>query len=108
MKNLIASFATHPILTTTAAVAGLTAGIIAFISATDKGAKEHKKAMEDLEKDRKSIKQETDSWKDLKKARDEALTTGKAEIDRLTNLRDELYNIVDANGKVKTGYEDRA
>ena len=108
MKNMIASFATHPILSTTAAVAGLTAGIIAWISANDKGAKEHKKAMEDLEKDSKSIKQETDSWKDLKKARDDALTTGKAEIDKLTNLRDELHNIVDANGKVKQGYEDRA
>ena len=108
MKNMIASFVTHPILTTTAAVAGLTAGIIAFISATDKGAKEHKKAMEDLKKDSEAIKQETDSWKDLKKTRDEALTTGKREIDNLTSLRNELYNIVDANGKVKKGYEDRA
>lgn len=108
MKNMIASFATHPILTTTAAVAGLTAGIIAFVSATDKGAKEHKKAMESLKKDSEAIKQETDSWKDLKKTRDESLSTGKREIDNLTNLRDELYNIVDANGKVKKGYEDRA
>lgn len=108
MKNMIASFATHPILTTTAAVAGLTAGIVAFISATDKGAKEHKKAMEDLKKDSEAIKQETDSWKDLKKTRDESLSTGKREIDNLTSLKDELYNIVDANGKVKKGYEDRA
>ena len=108
MKNMIASFATHPILSTTAAVAGLTAGIIAWISANDKGKQAHKKAMEELEKDSKSIKEETNSWNDLKKARDEALTTGKTEIDRLSNLRDELYNIVDANGKVKQGYEDRA
>lgn len=108
MKNMIASFTTHPILSTTAAVAGLTAGIIAWISANDKGAKEHKKAMEDLKKDSEAIKQETDSWKNLKSARNEALTTGKAEIDKLTNLRDELYNIVDANGKVKQGYEERA
>ncbi len=108
MKSMIASFVTHPILTTTAAIAGLTAGIIAWISANDKGAKEHKKAMEDLKKDSEAIKQETDSWKDLKKTRDEALTTGKREIDNLTGLRDELYNIVDANGKVKKGYEDRA
>lgn len=108
MKNMITSFATHPILSTTAAVAGLTAGIIAFVNASDKGAKQHKKAMEELNKDSEAIKQETDSWKDLKKARDESLATGKREIDNLTNLRDELYGIVDANGKVKKGYEDRA
>lgn len=108
MKNMISSFATHPILTTTAAVAGLTAGIVAFVEMTDKGKQAHKKAMEELDKDRKAIEQETESWKDLKNNRDEALTTGKREIDNLTSLRDELYNIVDANGKVKKGYEDRA
>ena len=108
MKNMIASFATHPILTATTAVAGLTAGILAFVDATDKGKREHKKAMEELEKDSKAIKDEADNWKDLKKARDDSLATGKREIDDLTNLRDELYNIVDANGKVKKGYEDRA
>lgn len=108
IKNMITSFATHPILNTTTAIAGLTAGIVAFVEMTDKGKQAHKKAMEELDKDRESIKKETDSWKDLKTARDETLTTGKTEIDKLTNLRDELYNIVDANGKVKQGYEDRA
>lgn len=108
LKNMAAAFITHPILSTTAAIAGLTAGIIAWISASDKGAKEHKKAMEELNKDADAIKQETNSWKDLKTARDEALITGGIEIDRLSSLRDELYNIVDANGKVKKGYEDRA
>ena len=36
--------------------------------------------MEDLKKDSEAIKQETDSWKNLKSARDDALATGKAEI----------------------------
>lgn len=108
IKNMISGFATHPILNTTTAIAGLTAGIIAFTEMTDKGKQAHKKAMEELDKDRESIKQETDSWNDLKKSRDDALTTGKAEIDKLQSLRDELDTIVDENGKVKTGYEERA
>ena len=55
-----------------------------------------------------SLVSETTSWKNLKDQRDETLSTGKAEIDKLQNLRDELDNITDANGRVKTGYEERA
>lgn len=108
MKNIIAAFVTHPILTTTSAIAGLTAGIITYINSNSKATQEHKKAMKELEKDSEAIKKETNSWNELKKARNESLAIGKREIQDLTDLKTELDNIVSANGRVKKGYEERA
>ena len=108
IKNLWGVISANPIAAVTGLVAGLTTGIVLWIDSMDKGKAAHKKAMEDLEKDSKAIKEETDSWKKLKDQRDETLTTGMREVEDLQGLRDELYNIVDANGKVKKGYEDRA
>jgi TP901 family phage tail tape measure protein len=50
----------------------------------------------------------TDKYKDWKTAKDEALDGVDSEFDYYSQLKDELQNICDKNGKVKEGYEDRA
>lgn len=55
-----------------------------------------------------SINDEAKALQDANKARDEANQAIDAEAGYQQNLWDELQNIVDANGKIKKGYEDRA
>lgn len=108
LQNLWTTMSANPIATVTGLVGGLTTAIILWEDKLDTAKQKHKKTMEELEKDSTSIKNETDSWKKLKEQRDDTLSTGKTEISKLENLRDELDNITDANGRVKKGYEDRA
>ena len=51
------------------------------------------------------LKDEYDSWADSK---DKAVSDTNAEFDYYQSLADELDTIVDKNGQVKKGYEDRA
>ena len=44
----------------------------------------------------------------LSKSRDEGVSSTSAEFDYLRQLKDEYNNLIDSNGKVKEGYEDRA
>ena len=108
LKNVWSTMTANPITGVVGLIGGLTTAIVLWNNSIGDAKEKHKKAMEELEKDSEAIKNETTSWKNLKDQRDETLSTGKAEIDKLQNLRDELDNITDANGRVKTGYEERA
>lgn len=44
----------------------------------------------------------------LSKSRDEGVSSTSAEFDYLRQLKDEYNNLIDSNGQVKEGYEDRA
>lgn len=90
------------------AVAGVTAGIIALSLASKNNAS-------DLEKNKKAIEEFTEELEESQKIRDaieerrqEALETSFAEIDNTERQISSLEELVDANGKVKEGYEDKA
>ena len=47
-------------------------------------------------------------WEELKNTQEEKLATDLGMIQNTEKLKNELETLVDANGKVKKGYEDRA
>ncbi len=86
----------------------MTAGIIALSLASKNNAS-------DLEKNKKAIEEFTEELEESQKIRDaieerrqEALETSFAEIDNTERQISSLEELVDANGKVKEGYEDKA
>ena len=107
-KLLNLAQAATPIGLVTAAVAGLTTAIVYFATKT----KETKQVIADLteaEKEQISTVYATrDAYADMKTARDNAVESVNAEYDNYKSLLEELDSLVDANGKVKEGYEDRA
>lgn len=61
-----------------------------------------------LEEQTSRINDNKEAWDTLKESKQQQINTGMTEISYLQNLYNELTNIVDANGKVKDGYEKRA
>lgn len=54
-----------------------------------------------------SINKERTSWEELKKTSDDKAGSDLALIGRTQDLWKEMQTVVDKNGKIKTGYEDR-
>lgn len=97
--NTVMAFS--PIGATTLAVGALAAGVVALAVCMGDSTNAHKENME-------AIQSEIDSYEELKHQQDEQLATNLGEITNVQSLSNELHNLVDANGKVKDGYEARA
>ncbi len=54
------------------------------------------------------ISEMVDEYNNLKQARDESVSQINAEFGHINELKDEYNGLIDSNGKVKEGYEDRA
>ncbi len=57
---------------------------------------------------RKEVENQKKSWEELQQTRQNSLNSSMTEIGICEELKNELMQITDENGKVKTGYEDRA
>lgn len=68
----------------------------------------HARMEKALAESRVSLKSSQREWEELGKKRDAAVNEGLKEIDYYKRLADELDLMVDKNGRVKSGYEDRA
>lgn len=90
------------------AVGALTAGLVAYKIATNDSKDSQYALTEEQEKANKEIHKQYESYKELDSARKEAMSGIDAEYAHLTELKDELNTLIDTNGKVKSGYEDRA
>lgn len=66
------------------------------------------KAIKIIDKDAKKVDEVTQKYKDWKAEKDEVTNNVDAEFGYYQDLWDELQSIVDQNGKIKEGYEDRA
>lgn len=89
--------------------AGLaTTAIVTLTAATAIYAKKQADEVFGLNGITESIDKQQQSWQNLQKARNEQLESSSLEISNLQNLKDELSQITDENGKVKEGYKDRA
>lgn len=96
-----------PVGLVTAAVAGLAAGIIYLASKTEE-AEGITSALNDAEKEQiAKVDELAESYKELNSARDEEVAAINTEYSYYESLADELDSLVDANGNVKEGYEDR-
>ncbi|MGN0488037.1 MAG: phage tail tape measure protein [Ruminococcus sp.] len=60
------------------------------------------------EKLMETMSEETSAWQELKESRKKAFSEVDSEFGYYRELRKELDKIVDKNGKIKEGYEDRA
>lgn len=105
----------NPIVAVTTAVVALTTAL-ALLSNSKKSSdslftqqqKQYEEEKKALEEQTQSINQNIDSWKDLQTQKQKNIDAGMTELSHYENLTSELGRIVDKNGKVKKGYEERA
>lgn len=105
---LSAAWKTNPIgLIVTGAVALI--GVFGLLkSKTEELTDVEKKQQEAIKNQADEIKNTKEAWADLYKSRQASIDAGYTEIANYQALWDELQGIVDQNGKVKKGYEERA
>lgn len=96
----VLSSATSPVGLLTIAIAGLTTVGIALANQQT----EEEKQLESLNN---KIKEQTSARKELYNERQLEVESSLREIDSIENLVSELSMLVDSNGKVKEGYEER-
>lgn len=105
---LNAAQAATPIGLVTAAVAGLVAGI-AYLVVKNNEAAQTTQILTDYEQEQiDKINEMAAAYEEMKAARDEQVEAINGEFAHYTELSSELDSLVDANGRVKEGYEDRA
>lgn len=94
------------------AVVGLTMGVMALIDHTQKAEQAQIDMHAKLSASEAQLREETNaltkSYQDWKTAKEEAVADTSTEFAYYDQLWNELQGIVDANGKIKKGYEDRA
>lgn len=98
----------NPIGIVVTAVGALTAGLVAYKIATNDSEASQYALTEEQKKANKEIHKQYEAYKELDSARKDAMSGIDAEYAHLTELKDELNTLIDTNGKVKSGYEDRA
>ncbi len=86
----------------------LVGGVMAAVGAFGQGGSAADEASDALKRNKKELEENKQSWQELTKAQQESLNKGMTEMSYYDDLANELSNIVDKNGKVKKGYEQRA
>lgn len=100
--------AANPIGLMVTAIAALVAGMGALYLMSDKQAKVTAKLSDEQKKLCDSIDQSADELENLQTSMQDSVRSSTQEIDATSALWQELQTLVDANGKVKAGYEARA
>lgn len=90
-----------PIMLVVAGVSALAAGLAFLCSNMDSSTKEHEELMEKME-------QEKQAYEELREKQETQMNANLSEIGNIQALNNELGVLVDTNGKVKAGYEERA
>lgn len=91
-----------------AAIGALGAAIALTKNKTLEYTEEQKKMIAQSEETKNAIVAEAEAYDELNDAKIKQLSQSMSELTYYNNLKQELGNIVDANGKVKDGYEQRA
>lgn len=93
----------------------LAAGVAAVVAALYIYNKRHEEAIraengltEAQEETIKAVKESKEAYDEMDKARNEAMSGITAEYGYLNDLKSEYNGLIDSNGEVKEGYEDRA
>ena len=92
----------------TAAVAGLAAAVLWLCSSNDKERESIETLNEYEQMHADKVMEMTRAYNEMDEARKESMAAVQQEYGYYDELASELETIVDANGKVKEGYEDRA
>ena len=108
MALLNAVMAMNPVMALVIGITALTTGLLALKKATSSQTQEEKEHSEALKESAEKAQEAVKAYDDLRQAQQEQINAGMTEIANYEALWDELQGIVDQNGKVKEGYEDRA
>ena len=100
IQTLFAAISAHPL----AALATVLIGVATAIMSATSRETELTKAIKDTHK---ACEDSISSWGELTQRRQEAINKGIGELTYYESLQEELKGLVDENGKVKAGYEDR-
>jgi TP901 family phage tail tape measure protein len=92
----------------TAAVAGLAAAVLWLISTDDEYKEQLPTLTEEEQKHVDAINEMASAYQDMEAQRKETINGIQEEFGHYSELKEELETLVDENGKVKEGYEDRA
>lgn len=91
---------------------GAMAAVHSIVNRTTEAEKEHSQALEkssqEAEKNAQVAQERRQSYEEFAQSQDKQAAGDIAQLDRLQSLNSELSSIVDENGKVKAGEEDRA
>lgn len=94
------------------AVSAASVAFVAAMAAIDKAISDHIEAEYGLTAEEQAvidkINESAQAYNDMAAARDEAVGNVQAEYDYIEELAREYDTLIDSNGKVKEGYEDRA
>lgn len=96
----------HPVGLVTAGLSGL-AAMICLVS-KQSNASSADKFVEECKKRSEAIRNEIDSWNELKDARNQSVKDTESEFEYYKKLKTELDDITYENGQVKEGCEERA
>lgn len=107
-EALNTAVALNPIGVVVGAIAGLTVAAGVYITAAQNAAEAEYGLSEAQQKTIDKAQQLNDQYNKTNDARNESMAGIEAEYGHLTELKDELDTLIDTNGQVKAGYEDRA
>lgn len=105
---LNAAEAATPIGLVVAGVAALAAGLIYLASTTDNQRESLETLNEWEQKEVEKVDELREAYESLNEERDNNISSINTEFDYYDQLAEELDTLVDENGKVQEGYEDRA
>lgn len=112
VSGLTTLMATNPVfggvVIAVAGVAALTTGLVALSKATKSNSEDVKKLTDEEQQHIDAINKSKEAYDKTIQQRDESVKGINAEYTNLKMLSKELEGIVDENGQVKEGYEDRA
>lgn len=97
-----------PVGVAVGAIAGLTVGLGAYMVATQNAAEAEYGLSDAQQKTIDKAQQLNDQYNKTNDARYDSMAAVEAEYGHLEELKDELDTLIDTNGQVKAGYEDRA
>lgn len=98
----------NPIMAVIGAIGLLVGAFALFDSAVKNSNSESAKFRRELEQANETMEDYQESMSEIKTRQDETIAEGTAEISHYQQLKAELDGLIDKNGKVKKGYEERA
>lgn len=107
LKVLNITASANPYILLAGAIAGVVTALGVLAYQTDDTRKAYEEERKEAEKTLKSVQDQTKAYHDLINERDNMISAGDSEINYTQRLWTELDTLIDKNGKVKKGYEDR-
>ena len=107
-KGLAVAQMALPWVAVAAGIAAVTAAYVAYKNKADEAARAEYELTEEQTKAIDAVNNSKTAIEQLSQARNEAMASANGEFNYLNQLTDEYNSLIDSNGEVKKGYEDRA